>query len=276
MTQRIDRAQHDREQYKDGGNLRTRTSFYTQFGVANEDFYRWSFGLMRAPADARVLELGAGFANLWVKNQDRIPPNWQITLTDLSPGMVAEAQRATAQLYGQFMTRVADVQELDFPDATFDVIIANHVLQHVPKLERAVAEVRRVLKAGGHFYATTNGPSHLTEVQDFIKDIAQESPLDLRDAMGFDKHFGLADGPLMLKKQFETVNVYRAAGGLEVTEAEPYVQFILSRIGWKTLVATLDEQQATRLVAKIRTEVERQLASGPIHITTESGLLEAV
>jgi ubiquinone/menaquinone biosynthesis C-methylase UbiE len=276
MTQRIDQAQRARDQYKDGHNLRARTSFYSRFGTSKEEFIHWSFGCIEAPADAQVIELGTGFANLWVQNRDRIPSTWHITLTDLSPGMVAEAQQAVRQIRGQFVTQVADAQALEFTDQTFDVVIANHVIQHVPAPEKAIAEIRRVLKVGGRFYAATNGPEHLIELQDFIKKyITQESSLNLKEAFGFGKPFSLIDGPAMLKKHFETVKVHRMPNGLEVTETEPLVQFILSRIGWKTLVTTVGEEQAERIIAKTRVEITRRLADGPIKITTDAGLLEA-
>jgi SAM-dependent methyltransferase len=42
-----------------------------------------------------------------------------------------------------------DVTSLPFPDATFDVIICSHVLEHVPDDRRAMRELHRVLKPGG-------------------------------------------------------------------------------------------------------------------------------
>ena len=48
-----------------------------------------------------------------------------------------------------------DVQELHFPDATFDLAIANHVFEHVDDLPRALSEMRRVLKPGGRLICQT-------------------------------------------------------------------------------------------------------------------------
>ncbi len=46
--------------------------------------------------------------------------------------------------------RHGDLQALSFPAATFDVVLLNEVLEHVPDESRALAEVMRVLKPGGH------------------------------------------------------------------------------------------------------------------------------
>ena len=51
----------------------------------------------------------------------------------------------------------ADVQQLPFGDAQFDVVAAMWMLYHVPDLDRALAEIRRVLRPGGLFVAVTNG-----------------------------------------------------------------------------------------------------------------------
>jgi SAM-dependent methyltransferase len=45
--------------------------------------------------------------------------------------------------------RRIDITAIDFPDASFDMIICNHVLEHVPQDEKAMAELRRVLRPGG-------------------------------------------------------------------------------------------------------------------------------
>jgi SAM-dependent methyltransferase len=47
----------------------------------------------------------------------------------------------------------ADARKLPFPDKSFDVVFAGHVLHHIPKdLDKAVKEIRRVLKPDGKFY----------------------------------------------------------------------------------------------------------------------------
>jgi SAM-dependent methyltransferase len=50
---------------------------------------------------------------------------------------------------------VADVQSLPFPDGAFDAVKATEILEHVPDPAAALAECRRVLRAGGHLVATT-------------------------------------------------------------------------------------------------------------------------
>jgi SAM-dependent methyltransferase len=57
--------------------------------------------------------------------------------------------------------RVADAMDLPFDDASFDVVVAMWMLYHVPDLDIALAQVRRVLRPGGLFVAVTNGDQHM-------------------------------------------------------------------------------------------------------------------
>ena len=60
--------------------------------------------------------------------------------------------------------RVADATALPFDDACCDVVAAMWMLYHVPDLDGALAQVRRVLRPGGLFVAVTNGEKHLASL----------------------------------------------------------------------------------------------------------------
>jgi ubiquinone/menaquinone biosynthesis C-methylase UbiE len=72
-------------------------------------------------------------------------------VTDLSPGMVEVAKRNAEHLGFDLEGRVADAETLPYPDESFDLVIGHAVLHHIPDLDRAIAEVLRVLRPGGRF-----------------------------------------------------------------------------------------------------------------------------
>lgn len=45
-----------------------------------------------------------------------------------------------------------DLQAMEFADESFDIILSAHVLEHVPDTEAAIAELRRVVRPGGHVF----------------------------------------------------------------------------------------------------------------------------
>ena len=115
---------------------------------------------------------------------------------------------------------VADVQELPFADDSFDVVLANHMLYHVPDRPRAFAEVRRVLAPGGRFHAATNGRGFIRELLEIVG-----------PRWSFAQHieeFGLETGPAQLEPFFVDVRVERFENELAVTEVEPVLAYIRS------------------------------------------------
>ncbi len=73
----------------------------------------------------------------------------RLTATDISPGML-ERLAGTAEMLGVEATTVAtDAEELPFEDASFDIVFGHAVLHHIPDVERAFSEFRRVLRPGG-------------------------------------------------------------------------------------------------------------------------------
>jgi SAM-dependent methyltransferase len=102
---------------------------------------------------ARVLDAGCGsgdFAALLTAPDVRC--------VDLSQAAV-EAARAK-----RLRADVADIQNLPFPDGSFDVAVANWVLYHVQDRARAIAELARVLTPAGRFVGCYNAPGHLQEL----------------------------------------------------------------------------------------------------------------
>ena len=62
-----------------------------------------------------------------------------------------------------------DVQALPFPDASFDVAMAMHMLYHVPDIPAAARELRRVVRDGGVLYAFTNSERAQWELAELIE-----------------------------------------------------------------------------------------------------------
>jgi ubiquinone/menaquinone biosynthesis C-methylase UbiE len=102
------------------------------------------------PQYGRALEIGAGTGYFTLNMlQDGVVR--EAVATDISPGML-DALRANAQRIGIDVETVAcDAEELPFEDGAFDLVLGHAVLHHIPHLDRAFAEFRRVLRPGGEF-----------------------------------------------------------------------------------------------------------------------------
>ena len=107
----------------------------------------WTFDAIGERDPRRVLEVGCGWGELSERVQRETEAD--VTAFDLSERMAGLARARGVRAF------VADVQALPFPDRSFDVVVANAVLYHVPDLDQGLAEVARVLTDDGALVAIT-------------------------------------------------------------------------------------------------------------------------
>lgn len=252
------------DQYKDASKFNARVNLRRRFSVNKQRFSHWVFEQFQISEGSRILELGCGPGLLWSSNRERIPATWQIVLSDFSPGMLQEARKRLGE--ERFTFQVVDAQAIPFPDESFDVVIANHMLYHMPDLPCALAEIRRVLKTGGHLYATTLGRKHLCELD---KLVLQAWPDTHWIGLGATAAaFGLENGQGLLAPFFARVTQQIYEDSLRVTEAEPLVDYVFS--------GSLASQLSKEKRDAFRTLIEQELvAQGAISITASSGMFTA-
>jgi ubiquinone/menaquinone biosynthesis C-methylase UbiE len=99
-------------------------------------------------AGKRVLEIGFGPGYDAIKF---IKAGADYSGVDITPENVERTKKHLAHFGLTPNVQQGDAENLPFPDTTFDVVYSNGVLHHVPDMEKAFREARRVLKPGGQF-----------------------------------------------------------------------------------------------------------------------------
>ncbi|HZK16321.1 MAG TPA: methyltransferase domain-containing protein [Solirubrobacterales bacterium] len=94
------------------------------------------------------LEIGSG-TGYFSLNLAQMGVIERLTATDISPGMLDRLSTTATELGLDAETAVTEAEELPFEDESFDLVFGHAVLHHIPDLERAFAEFRRVLRPGG-------------------------------------------------------------------------------------------------------------------------------
>ena len=97
----------------------------------------------------KVLEIGCGQGEGAKIIYDLLSPE-QYVGVDLDPRMIQRAEDRAGDLPNARFVE-ADVSNLDFPDACFDLVVNFAILHHVPDWRSALAEVHRTLRVGGEF-----------------------------------------------------------------------------------------------------------------------------
>ena len=270
MRKRIDAKYLLTDQYKDASNLNARFQLHERFSKNKHGWHRWVFDQFSLPPDAVILELGCGPGHLWLKNIDRIPDGWNITLSDFSQGMLQEAQQNLNTSQRPFRFQVMDAQSIAFPDQSFDAVIANHMLYHVPDRDKAFSEIHRTLRSDGCFYAATNGQNHLRQLGELVKKFdpdAYEGRNKTDSGVRASENFSLENGLDQLSPWFSEVTLNRYEDSLVITESEPLIAWAMS---WAKPIF------AGRRLDDFLSFLEQEMAlRGAIQVSKDPGIFKA-
>jgi SAM-dependent methyltransferase len=196
---RIDDSDFVREQYATEANLAARKAVYAT--ATGPDAPQLVFAAVAEANPKRVVEVGGGEGEL----AERI-------VRELGAKLVAidHSQRMVEIQRGKGLdARVGDVQELPFGDGEFDVAVAAWMLYHVPDLDRALAELARVLEPGGRLVAVTNSREHLRELTDLAG----------VDRLNRGSQFRSENGEELLRRHFARVERRDAHGWVTFDDA---------------------------------------------------------
>jgi SAM-dependent methyltransferase len=94
------------------------------------------------------LEIGSG-TGYFSLNLLQLGTIRRLTATDISPGMLQRLKGTAGALGLEVETVATEAERLPFDDESFDIVFGHAVLHHIPDLERALGEFRRVLRPGG-------------------------------------------------------------------------------------------------------------------------------
>ncbi len=244
-------------QYATSAKLDARSFLHRTYATSPVPFSVFAARLIDWPADATVLECGCGPGSFW--SNPELPTTMSLVLTDLSPTMV-EAATATATAGG--FTRVrgqeCDVQELPFEDERFDVVVANHMLYHVPDPDRAIAELARVVRADGVVLTATNGYGHMGEINDALAEVFGDHGEGLYEV------FGIESGEARLRASFASIVWHAFDNDLIVDDPARVVEYGLSFPPGESATAA----QRSAFAGAVR----RRFVDGHLRIRTRAGV----
>lgn len=247
------------KQYTTPRNLATRISIHDKYSVNKMGFGNWIFSNYDIQTGMRVLELGCGTGDMWKEKTDIMEKCSELLLTDFSKGMLETAQ-ANIGRHRNVSYQVVDIQSMPFAEDSFDAVIANMMLYHVPDIDKALSEVRRVLKTDGKFYCATYGEHGIVEYLSGLLSV-----YGVKDHTN--KNFTLQNGQALLKRVFGHVQKLEYEDALEVTEVNDMVEYIYSLSGMTALSSVKKED--------IKMTLEKHMVNGILTVPKEYGMFLA-
>ncbi len=209
--------------YVKNDTLSTRIELHDKYSVNKYGWGNWVFDQYTFQDNMNILELGCGSAGIWLNRDCRLPKHSKIVLSDYSALMVEKA-KSLLHDSPSFTFEQMDIQNIPYDSNSFDIVIANHMLYHVPDQEKALAQVYRVLKAGGHFYATTLGKNSLKELQIIYRKLEDKASFSYSENVSFT----LENGKALLGRYFSDIEQRQYVDALHITNIDDLIAYIKS------------------------------------------------
>lgn len=212
--------------YKTQENLNTRILTHKRYTQPQIDFPSWALDQIEWRGDETAVDIGCGSGNYAEPIQQRCA---NYIAGDLSFGMLgALHQRETILLN-------LDAQAPPLADNVADVVLANHMLYHVPDKDAALAEIARILRPSGKLIATTNSAKNMAELIDLRLQVMKRLGLTVDSSW---RHspvanlFSLENGRSWLEKHFRHIERYDLPSALVFPTPEPLLNYISSSRDW--------------------------------------------
>lgn len=210
-------------QYNTPNLLNDRINLW-RFGLNPQPLTRWIFSHLQLKEHEEILELGCGTGKLWVDNYTQVPNTCKIILSDFSERMLDDAKMNLREINLNIKFENINAEKIPYPEHTFDLIVADHMLYHVPDLSKALSEISRTLKQDGNFISTTNSVQHMSELDSFLL----KFNLHKQDRQKKFSEFHLETGRDIMEPYFSKIDCYEYINPVEIYEVTPLLIYIKS------------------------------------------------
>lgn len=239
-----------KNQYLNASNISARIQLHHLYSQNEQGWFPWIFEQLPLAASSRILELGCGDGTLWTENLDSIPEQISITLSDISEGMLRDARRSIGSSDLRFSFSAFDCHHIPYPDHSFDLIIANHVLFYCQDIPAVCKEIARVLKPNGTLICSTYGKKHMQEISQLVSEFDDRIVLSAEQLY---ERFGRENGEEVLSPYFHKICWKSFEDSLLVPEPEYLISYVLSCHGNQNQYI-LDHYKDFRSFVKKRTD----------------------
>jgi SAM-dependent methyltransferase len=249
------------DNYRSGDGLAARQRLF-QFKTPDHDLPGVVIGAVSGRPQ-RVLDVGCGNGRYTSRLREAFPEA-EVIGVDLASGVLESVPEPTV---------VADVADLPFEDGSADVVLAMHMLYHVPDIPAALDELRRVLAPGGVLFVSTLGADDKQEYLPIWREASRSAlGAEVRQALSVViERFSLEAAESMLAERFASVVLHDLPGVIELPEPGPLVAAFRSEQDF----TALPSEEFERLMVAIERQLDEHFVEHDLlRITTHSGILE--
>lgn len=265
-----------RRYYQTDEFLRIREETHEKYTVPKSDFARWTLETLDWSGNETILDLGTGIGTYYSRLM-AMKPDVHYYANDLSHQMLMN-HPADANFLS-----LSDAMQLPYATDTFDVVMANHMLYHVPSIDNALKEVKRVLKPDGKLLTATNSIHTMPELQVLMRRaivlLTRYGATQVRPPALPSDTFALENGTRILANHFFAVVRHDIPSQLIFHDIEPAMTYLESMrdlrqdslpedVAWEDMMLIM-RQQITQLIKHLG-KLEINKVSGAL-IASDSG-----
>lgn len=212
--------------YKTPDNLNVRIVTHQLYTRPKIDFARWVLDQIEWRGDETAVDVGCGSGGYVEPVQARCRT---YIASDLSFGMVQALPQPNLPRLN------LDAQHIPLASNSVDVVLANHMLYHVPDKDAALRQIRRILRPDGRLIATTNSAGNMAELFNLRQQAMQQLGFSVDPALQKSPVadlFSLENGRSLLQNHFRHVERHDLAGALIFPNPQPVLDYVASSRGW--------------------------------------------
>lgn len=204
--------------------------------------------------DELILDISPGSGAYFELARQFFPKGTYIAADSL-PQLLQSAQKQPQS--GAVQWLLDDIETLPFPDHSFDIILANQMLYHLPDLYGSIMELHRVLKPTGLLIATTHSQYTMAEFDTLTRralTLLGHPPRETTSYYGrFIENFSLENGAMLLGRYFRAVARHEIPTTLIFKDSKPAIEYLNGSrairemtlptgVSWNDFLAVMDDQ----------------------------------
>jgi enediyne biosynthesis protein CalE5 len=221
---------------------------------------------------ANVLDIGCGSGYPSLAVARAVRPGGTVTAIDISPKMIEVASRRAAEAgVDNLDFREMDADALHFPDGTFDAVTCVCTLMFSPEPERAIGEMRRVLKPRGRAGIVVWDQASLNPFSMVLAEVMSRfialPPLPGPGVPG-PFRFGASDAleSVLRSGGFSTVTIADLAMTFNFASIDEYLQLVSEVAGWTRRLQALSANELSRLRQAVADAAEPFCVDGRVRV----------
>jgi len=239
----------------------------------------WASGLVALAAlqqGERVLDLACGTGVVTRLAAPEVGPTGQVTGLDINAGMLAVARSLPPPSGASITWTEGNAGAMDFPDASFEVVLCQQGLQFFPDKPAALREMHRVLVPGGRVLLSvwkSAGPYNVAIAEALEHHVGVEAATRFRASRVVPDAEALYH--LFVEAGFRAVEIRPSAMTIRLPSLETFVLGHLSGMPVAGAVAALSEEQRAALARQVKTALQPYADGDGVAVPDETNIAMA-